>query len=106
MNDRTPEACDETTLVWGRLMSAKLQAGAAKGKPHWLSDETNIEALVLHFFAEVHELFDASTAVERLRESADVANLAFMIGERINASPEDAQRAREAARLVRQCSNG
>lgn len=103
--DRSPEQCVATATEWAQSMAAKLQAGAAKGKPHWLSEDTSVEALVLHFFAEVRELFDAPNDIERTREAADVANLAFMLSQRIQTS-EDAQRARDAARLVRQCSHG
>ena len=103
--DRSPEQCVATANEWAQVMAAKLQAGAAKGKPHWLSDSTSIEALVLHLFAEVRELFDASSSVERQREAADVANLAFMLSERISTA-EDMQRAREAVRLVNQCCHG
>ena len=103
---RTPEDCRRTAQEWSEFMASKLAAGAAKGKPHWLEDTTSIESLVLHLFAETHELFDATNEHELMREAADIANLAFMIAQRIALAPAmNRQRAREAVRLVRQCYN-
>jgi hypothetical protein len=104
---RTPEFCDSKTQQWAEGMLAKLKAGTAKGRPDWCSKtETSVEALVLHLFAEIHELLASSTLEERMREAADVANVVHMLAEHIGDDPATASRALAAAKMVRQTYSG
>jgi hypothetical protein len=88
---------------WAKLMASKLESAAAKGRPDWMDTAaTSVEALVLHLHAEIQELLSASTPIERMREAADVANVAFMLAEHIGSDAGLHQRALDAARMVRQ----
>lgn len=87
---------------WSKYMADKINRARTKGHPHWLSSNTSVEALVLHIYAELQELFSARTNEERLREAADVANVAFMLAERLKDNEEEVRRAQLAVRLARQ----
>jgi len=105
--DRSPEIFKDITAGWAGVMADKLNRGLAKGHPHWLDPEaTNVEALVIHLFAELHELLAADSGADRLLEAADVANLSFMLAQRIGDDPAQAARARAAARKIRQTYSG
>jgi len=102
-NGRTSEFCTKRVGTWAEGMLAKLKAGTAKGRPDWCSKtETSVEALVLHLFAEIHELLASSTMEERMREAADVANVVHMLAEHIGNDTTTAARALAAAKMVRQ----